>query len=294
MNLSHGSINIEITNVCNLDCIYYYNHLNRNIQEKKNEKINWGKVFEVVDSDIKYVNITGGEPSLVVNIDEFIKLFNSKILSISTNAIKRININSFIKKVVISIDGHEDVMLVHRGVRNNIYKKIIDNIYYYLSHDIDVVLNIVVTKYNLYKFSSFIKENIFSKDRVKYSIVVMRSTPRARSLALSSQSSLRYIFEQVENLIRHFDYHREISLNLYSKKMFIEHYSENFPNHSFITFNMQSGLFSYCSKQFDSLSMLESQYHCLASERTMYVLSMLNSYDDEFLFIPPSGNEIEI
>ena len=155
-----NTLHIELTDKCNLSCNYCYQ---KYLGQSYVPNTNFFKDSElniIKNSSINSINLTGGEPTLCdTELFKLAKVFSErgKNIVVTTNGLKRIASLEYINTIVVSLDGFFTEMNSNRNVSLQQYKLIIDNILYYLKNGINVQLNIVITRYNLHKFSHFIK-----------------------------------------------------------------------------------------------------------------------------------------
>lgn len=156
-------VNLEITNSCNLNCIFCRAEANKHLDNNlsKDEIIN---LFTDLKSlGIKYLSLTGGEPLIRKDFEEIAKMANIMgfKLSLSTNGtlIKRIPIDilKLFNPIRISLDG--SVSEVHDSIRrvNGAYNQTIEAITYLISIGIYPTIRFTITKNNLHELDALIK-----------------------------------------------------------------------------------------------------------------------------------------
>jgi len=182
---------IELTNVCNLQCIYCY---------KKGINTNGPRYFDVnllrkVLDDLHSETVEpilfvleGGEPLLHPQLSEIIQcikyfnypidiLTNGELLNSTTanEILPYIDLSN--DDIQISFDGISDDALKNR---KNSYKKIVDNILYLNLHKVYPRINVVVTKYNvdsILDFLDYINKNIKVKSVSLNSVIGRKNVP---------------------------------------------------------------------------------------------------------------------
>lgn len=157
--LNDGSTRIifEITRRCNLKCKHCMAPTIGKCTELSDERIK-RLMNELSENNISKIMITGGEPLLVDNIFDYIKMAtdNKILVDLNTNLtlldeIKAEKLkDSGVREVTTSIDGDE---IIHCNIRNNgfSYQKTINAIKLLVNKGISVDVVCTVMKTNLHK-----------------------------------------------------------------------------------------------------------------------------------------------
>ncbi len=180
----------EITNNCNMQCRHCYTSSNENEHHSKERKeLTTKEIFNLIDQASKMgvfvFSIGGGEPLIrkdIIKILEYgikkdlemIPVTNGFFLNeVIVKEMKRIGL----RQVVVSLDGStEEIYTKIRG--NNIFKQVTNNIQLLSKNGIRVLINVVVTKVNLYDLENII---LVSKKLNARAIRFIRLTPSGRA-----------------------------------------------------------------------------------------------------------------
>ena len=90
-NLYKANLNyimFEVTQRCNLGCVYCYNHWKRDSQEEKRSSTSYNEALKTLkrlfkQANVKHVTFTGGEPMLMERIEELVLFCRMKGASVS-------------------------------------------------------------------------------------------------------------------------------------------------------------------------------------------------------------------
>ncbi|MCX7956913.1 MAG: 7-carboxy-7-deazaguanine synthase QueE [Endomicrobia bacterium] len=192
---------------CNLNC--YYCDEKSSINIKKSSKINIDrlikKIIEIVKKKkVKYVSLTGGEPLLQKNLQDFLtklcrfkKIYNFKVY-LETNG----SISDNLKKIIDFIDiasidlkiPQDDIKFVNKS------KEFLKCIYILKKHKKDFFIKVIIgnrKKYNteVYKF---ISSNIKS---IKIKEIILQPVTGEYSKILFFNTVL--IFNALKNIVKH-------------------------------------------------------------------------------------------
>ncbi len=167
MNSYGMTINLHITNYCNMRCKGCYSHMykNKNLKEKDWIKIIEKLAKELKEIEIKKINFVGGEPTLVPYLPNLVK--KAKDLGFTTSIVTNgyLITKDYLKKfdnsldlIGLSVDSLKKETLLFLG--RHVNYKILD--YYKICFDIkeqniSLKINTMVSNYN-YKenFTEFI------------------------------------------------------------------------------------------------------------------------------------------
>lgn len=152
---NHMTLNILLTNKCNLSCMHCCNNSNF----KNDNGLSTEKVLELVEDASKYevrgFYLTGGEVTLRPDLPIIIDAANKKGLEVGffTNGtlIDEILVNKIKDKVTyvcVSLDGPKEY---HDKLRNldGVYEKAINAIKLLVSHNINTAIQFTVTRTNM-------------------------------------------------------------------------------------------------------------------------------------------------
>lgn len=288
------TLHIELTDKCNLSCNYCYQRylgqsdLPNSNSFKKSE-------FDIIkNSSINSVNFTGGEPTLCgTELFTLAKVFSEsgKNIVVTTNGLKRIASLEYINTIVVSLDGFFTEMNSNRNVNLQQYKLIIDNILYYLKNGINVQLNIVITRYNLHKFSNFIKTNQFG-DSVSYSVIVVSDKTVDKNLVVSDTDDYRFIANEIFDIYKFFNYHIKLRSNLMPKSSFIDTFSNEFPITFFSTYSVPTNKYRYVTNEFNRFDALCKSYYITSQMITEEIIRRLCNLNSDDWFNPYSWAEL--
>ena len=140
---------IELTYACNADCIFCYNPPDIKVGNMDTiDKV----VYSVAKSEIPHVYLFGGEPSLfpVKKLNEYIDLLSkhSSVTLVTNGIIRMEGISKKLACFGVPIHGHKDETHEFFNRRPGSFKKIIENIKYYINCGHDVRCIPVLTAYN--------------------------------------------------------------------------------------------------------------------------------------------------
>lgn len=223
-----NDILIELTDKCNLRCNYCFerkrNLLRECIDNKNTDSIN--DLWELSrNPSIENVIFSGGEPLLYENIDEIMKLFSQKQLTILTNGIQRIRNREILSTldIVVSLDGDFEVMNKHRGIDKKTFKKILQNIEWYIKNAKSTTINTVITPYNINNENFYPFELFGEACFYKFATPSIAFTPS--NLKLNSSE-----YEKFQRLLcfylEKYSYHMKSSINIINKRFIKENINE--------------------------------------------------------------------
>lgn len=124
------SVGIEITNRCNLRCLFCYNENHNQIDMKE---VDFGRIISILKRiKVFSIIISGGEPLCHNNFKDFCEKIKKSglVATLFTNGVLLHNyadlINSTFKKIYVSIDGPE---YIHNEIRGkNCFQSVINNL----------------------------------------------------------------------------------------------------------------------------------------------------------------------
>ena len=150
-----NTVQFEMTYSCNSNCIFCYNP-NRGIIV---DKAITNNIVDILSgSNIYHIQLTGGELSLVPQINEYIKkLKHNHAVTIVTNGLKKIeNLYNKLDAVFVSLHGQKET---HEYLTNNknTYEMIINTIKYYVDIGIDVYTDTILTSRNYNELYSIVE-----------------------------------------------------------------------------------------------------------------------------------------
>lgn len=167
---SNDIVYLKLNNLCNITCIYCYQHQE---EESQNNYIleNYNYIIrEVLEKKNTDIAIFGGEPLITENISKLDYIFSmcssrTKLI-IFTNSSYDSFFNEYltkhkktIKKLIVTIDGPEEIHNSRRVSKSNDgFKNIINNINYYKEHNISFKIHINVDRKNFKYVEELIRQ----------------------------------------------------------------------------------------------------------------------------------------
>lgn len=288
------TLHIELTDKCNLSCNYCYQRYLGQSDLPNSNSFKKSELDIIKNSSINSVNFTGGEPTLCgTELFTLAKAFSEsgKNIVVTTNGLKRIASLEYINTIVVSLDGFFTEMNSNRNVNLQQYKLIIDNILYYLKNGINVQLNIVITRYNLHKFSNFIKTNQFG-DSVSYSVIVVSDKTVDKNFVVSDTDDYCFIANEIFDMYKFFNYHIKLRSNLMTKSSFIDTFSKEFPITFFATYSVPTNQYRYVTNEFNGLDALCKSYYTTSQMITEEIIRGLCNLNSDDWFNPYSWAEL--
>ncbi|MEM4816609.1 MAG: radical SAM protein [Desulfurococcaceae archaeon] len=171
-----------ITGRCNLNCPYCYASLYRNERELslvEIEKI----VKDASENSIEYINITGGEPLLLKNLVEIVKLVKDYGIEVSVfsnlhllNQDLATKLSRYVDYFLTTIDGPREVYETIKGA--NTWSKFVNNIKILREIGVEIHVNIPVSKINYRRIDEAIEKTL-ELDIHSISIIPVIATGRA-------------------------------------------------------------------------------------------------------------------
>ncbi|SHE53972.1 4Fe-4S single cluster domain-containing protein [Tissierella praeacuta DSM 18095] len=219
------NLNIYVSNICNLNCKYCYREKSKhNIKKTHSEQI-LEKLNEFKEKGIESIHFTGGEPLLWPELLETlrgVKKFGF-MTNITTNCTIEIpeELIKLVDKFILSIDGLQNTMRVHRGIQD--FHIIEKNLNKLMKNNSCIDLNVVVSKHNLDVFHSEIFkiiEKYMLKDNIgKVTILCVYSKDLKFKL---ENGDILTFNKNVQKLIQLLGYKINIQNNIFSKNKFLE------------------------------------------------------------------------
>ncbi len=219
------NLNIYVSNICNLNCKYCYREKSKhNIKKTHSEQI-LEKLNEFKEKGIESIHFTGGEPLLWPELLETlrdVKKFGF-MTNITTNCTIEIpeELIKLVDKFILSIDGLQNTMRVHRGIQD--FHIIEKNLNKLMKNNSCIDLNVVVSNHNLDVFHSEIFkiiEKYMLKDNIgKVTILCVYSKDLKFKL---ENGDILTFNKNVQKLIELLGYKINIQNNIFSKNKFLE------------------------------------------------------------------------
>ncbi len=182
----------ELTNACNLNCVYCFNNSGRAFENELTTEEIYGVLRGLWDAGVVRIEFTGGEPMMRPDFIDIIKEAYKQgfIISIASNGtFINENIASVLKDaevahVQISLDGLWETHDYHKGL-NGAFGLTVQGIKSLKERDIRVFARMTVTKKNICEIEDVIK---LSASLDVNEVGMMRIWPSGR--ALNSQLNL--------------------------------------------------------------------------------------------------------
>lgn len=211
-----NSILIELTNRCNLNCLYcfekkrdLYRDIGQNFHQSREQTL---KVLSE-NQEITNVTLSGGEPLLYENLEKIIEWFSEKQITLLTNGIKRIENKEVIRDldIVVSLDGDYDVMSRHRGISESQFLRINKTIEWYIKYAKSVSVNTVVTPYNINKKEYYPYEKF--RDSCFYCFAVPSAVFTPTDLCLKTEQ-YGDVTKQIQRYLEKYNFHMPCTMNV--------------------------------------------------------------------------------
>lgn len=154
---SPWGVSWALTRRCNAHCVYCK-------YAKNDNDLNTGQIFEIIDQlyaeGVEFISFTGGEALLRQDIKEIIEYAkaNDMFVKINTNGLilsERINDVASVDLIHLSLDGVNERHDLARGAGT--YLKVIDAIEAVKKHNIKLIVNTVISKYNVNYLDDILK-----------------------------------------------------------------------------------------------------------------------------------------
>lgn len=240
---------------------------------------------EIKNSSINNVVLTGGEPSLVSDLNQYVSYFKDKHVSILTNGLEQIQELPENCTFIISLDGDNGVMMTQRGVDEEHYLKIMDNIKFYRGNRKRIGISVVITKYNVDLFSMWIMKNSWLSHCEITLILVSEIVDNNICL---EQKEMRKISYEIQKILEHYNYHIQLCCNMINKRDFLDLYSLEYPILFSPEFSVPQRRYEYFDEIFYTLADLEKKYIELSRTMQLKIEAYLKEKDEDFLFDPYS------
>ncbi len=204
----------EVTGKCNLRCKYCYNSRYAEEEQLKTELTTdriKSILSEAEESGFGLVAFSGGEPFLRGDLMELIR-FSPLPVSVLTNGdmitkaqIEELSRIDNFKELRFSLDGFK----AHDSVRENSdHKRIIDNIQFARSLDINVSINTMITSYNLSELQTLYDLIDSSLRGIMWRLDVPLIMGRYRSFEKELAVQEGLLFEELKKLISRYSAER--------------------------------------------------------------------------------------
>lgn len=196
----------EVTGRCNLNCLYCLNNSGEKRSELSvSERIRFAK--ELVSGGIMDVTISGGEPLLLPEIFELLKIFKDGGVKITflTNGLLLndeacYKLKGLVDVIQISLDTLDPDIFRELSNPNVDLKKVLDGIVNAVRHGLPLVIGSVVNKLNYHEISG-IAEFCLRSGIKQYSLSEMMMMGRARAnkdRLLIGEAERLAVYAQVE------------------------------------------------------------------------------------------------
>ena len=284
------NLNVYVSNICNLNCKYCYREKSKHNIEKTHSEQILERLNEFKEKGIETIHFTGGEPLLWPDLLKTLrdaKKFGF-ITNITTNCTIEISeeLIKLVDKFILSIDGLQNTMRVHRGIQDfHIVEKNLNKL---IKNNSSIELNVVVSKHNLDVFHSEIFkviEEYMIKDNIE-KVTILSVYSKDLKFKLENGDILTFK-KNVQKLIELLGYKINIQNNIFSKNIFLELLDIDafkFP----IWFDITEGVFYTSIKsKYNTLGDLFDNYNDDSEKLIENLLSHNNDYID------PIGGAIE-
>lgn len=189
VNLYLNQVHLNMTDRCNLNCIYCY----ATERYTTEDKLEFNDYTSLID-EIKTMNssciivFTGGEPLLskyTIELARYCKKKNLKTMLLTNGTLindKNIDvINKYIDHLKLSIDGSNEIIHdLHRG--NGNYSKVLNAYNLAISNNMDVEISMTVTKKNIQDIQ---KMNLLYGNRLKFQPLYTVGNAKGKELEIS-------------------------------------------------------------------------------------------------------------
>jgi radical SAM protein with 4Fe4S-binding SPASM domain len=154
----------ELTNACNLNCVYCFNDSGRAFENELTKEEICNILRSLWDAGVIRIEFTGGEPMMRPDFVDIIKEAHKLdfVISVASNGtFVRENIASVLKDaevahVQVSLDGLREMHDYHKGL-NGAFDLVIKGIKSLKEHDIRVLTRMTVTKKNICAIEDVLK-----------------------------------------------------------------------------------------------------------------------------------------
>lgn len=219
------NLNVYVSNICNLNCKYCYREKSKHNIEKTHSEQILERLNEFKEKGIKTIHFTGGEPLLWPDLLETLR--DAKKFGFMTNITTNCTIEiseeliKLVDKFILSIDGLQNTMRVHRGIQDfHIVEKNLNKL---MKNNSSIELNVVVSKHNLDVFHSEIFkviEEYMIKDNIE-KVTILSVYSKDLKFKLENGDILTFK-KNVQKLIELLGYKINIQNNIFSKNIFLE------------------------------------------------------------------------
>ncbi len=282
-------INIIVTHHCNLDCKYCFLKQKWHSEEKFDGSYTIeNNLKNISNSLIKYIIITGGEPTIYKPLSFILGILKEKHFTLLTNGLIRLNddLLTYINDIYISLDGpYSVVKFIAGSITFEKYNMIIENIKYYKNKGINVTIAQVVTLLNLN-----INENIdFIKNEFNCPVKIippsLKYTPKELQL---TQINLNEIVFNCKKILKKNNYHISLYCPLTTKEQFLDSFDKNFPIQFSPEYDIETNMFYYLNHHFLTFQELEANYEQEVILTSNALIRQVQKMENHTIFDPYS------
>jgi len=276
------SINIEVSASCNLTCPHCFVANRDSVPYNRKSSIQSfeANMTDIINSDIKQVVFTGGEPTLFPQLSEYILKLSRKNITVLTNGIIRLDSFCKVDNIVVSLDGNDEVMQVMRLVTKAQLNCIRANLVYYKNAIESVRINTVVSKSTVKDMYATL-EYIADEYAIPTTVAIIDSV--GSELA---QTDYMKILSAIEEIQKTYHYHFDLTHSVFSKARFCDTYSEYNPISFPIEYRKDSNCFFSYGKSYNTLSELVFHYEADRLDATERIIKVIAEESSSHLFNP--------
>lgn len=154
----------ELTNACNLNCVYCFNDSGRAFENELTKDEIYNILRSLWDTGVIRIEFTGGEPMMRPDFIDIIKeahkldfivsvASNGTFISENTASVLK---DTGVAHVQISLDGLRETHDYHKGL-NGAFDLVVQGIKSLKEHDIRVLTRMTVTKKNIHEIEDVLK-----------------------------------------------------------------------------------------------------------------------------------------
>lgn len=173
----------------------------------------------------------------------------------------------------ISLDGLSSEYNFNRSINNNIYNTILENIKYYISKDVKININTVITKQNLNKLLFLFPCNQIIKN-ISLSIMPVSDTFTNKELKLS-EKDIKYLYNNIYILSETYKHKINIRHDLIKKSVFMDYYGKSNPIYFFPEYNIITNYFYYFNRQYVDIKEMSDDVDNISFFITNKIIKML-------------------
>lgn len=178
----------EVTRACNLRCLHCFNSSGLKIKNELTQKMRVAIIEDLAKAGVQEIRFTGGEPMVLVEIEDLLSKATSLNLRISmgTNAVlatisRAASLAKFLHMAIVSIDGTEKRHDYIRGKGN--FKKTMRGMENLLSCGVNVRVNTVIMRSNTLDIIELAK-HLYHRN---IPLFIRRLIPSGRALNMSGE-----------------------------------------------------------------------------------------------------------